>query len=195
MIFKIVLCLLAIILNGCCDECYGGYVYGYTSYRYNRTDRTASGIGVDASRAKIVDLAKLDARVDAIEACLRPLLRQYAHITDEQRIAWGCWPENYADEPIKRGCFTVTLVDPVQGCLGFDLLPDRAPDASCTSKGLTPTDECPCRFREVIQGSASIITTSTRMPLWDLVSIVTGCAGSGVWTSPFAACMADGIAY
>lgn len=180
---------------GGCDICYGGYGYDYTHYTYKKTDTTQKGIAVDASMVQTVNLARIDERVDKIEACLRPLLRQYSHLTEDQRKAWGCWPRDYKDEPLKRNCFAIKLVPPVQGCMGWDMLPDRAPDQGCIDKGLTPTVECPCRWREVIQGDSLIVTTSTRMPLWDLVSIVTGCAGPGAWNSPFAKCMGEGVAY
>jgi hypothetical protein len=178
---------------GGCPTCYGGYVYEYTHYKVEATHQTAKGMKVDASLVKVIDLAGIDARVDKIEACLLEQFRQHPTLTDKQRADWGCWPRTYKAEPIKRDCITVKLVPPVPGCYGWDMLPDLAPEGLCRAKGLEPTPTCPCRWREVIQGDYILVTTPTRLPMWDIVTIVTGC--SNAWTSPFAACMKECVAY
>jgi hypothetical protein len=180
-------------LGGCPTGCYWAWGYNYTKYDFKSTSTTPKGIKVDGSQAKIVDLVKVENRFDAIETCLKPLLEKYKNLTEKQRSDWGCGPREYKDAWIKRSCVKVKLIEPVSGCFDWDLLPDLAPEVACTSKGLKPTDKCPCRWREVVQGDNILITTSTQMPMWDLVTIVTEC--SKPWNSPFAKCMGPGIAY
>lgn len=180
-------------LGGCPTGCYWAWGYDYTHYKWTKTTVTPKGLQIDGSEVKVTDLDRIEHRVDKIEACLKPLLIKYKMLTEEQRVRCGCIPREYKESWIKRECIKIKLVEPVKGCFDRDLLPDKAPDSYCASKGLVPTEKCPCRWREVIQGDNIIVTTSTQMAMWDVVTVVTEC--SKVWESPFAACMIEGIAY
>lgn len=59
---------------------------------------------------------------------------------------------------------------------GIQLLPIDAPDWYCLQKGLTPTNECPCRWRAGIQdGNVLITTPDLGMFRHELMRYITGC--------------------
>jgi hypothetical protein len=122
-------------LNACapapCEQQWGYYLRGESpSYAFQATNRTRSGIEVDASsNAHPRALAdRVELATGQLEACL--------------------------EKPIDRTSFRVKVPDDWgPSCDGSDeVLPFAATTGTC--KGKTATEACPCRYRAVVQCSA-----------------------------------------
>lgn len=190
------LALLAQLICACCPlfrlwcpECVHGGFQSITSYPFRTIHTTPKGIRVDDGMGYGADLAKLDARVDAMETCFREEMRKLPVLTLEQQNAWGCQMVKGFGEswPLKRTCIWIKVVPPVTStCSDQQFIPAKAPDALCRAKGIEPTAECPCLWRTAIQDDRVIITPPA-MYLWEIGRLWTLC--NNVWASPFARCL------
>lgn len=150
---KKALLALSALAVGCepapCEQQWGYWFRDdqYPAYSFEPTAATASGIMVDAG-GQNVDLEKLDRYVAEVEACL--------------------------GVPIDRSSFRVKVAgDWVLSCEGEEVLPMALPDRYC--KGKAATDECPCRYRAVVQCPNLIVATPNLRLLKDaLIRFLTG---------------------
>lgn len=162
----IVLCLIALAITlafapkcTICDETQWGYAYGaFDHYDVRPTDITAKGIMFDPSGMPIAP-ALIDRLTDEVEACL--------------------------SISIIRTSFVVKVAnDWIINCDGTQqLLPVLAGSAGCIAKGLTPSEQCPCRWRAGIECPNAIVTTPSFYLYKDaLTRFVTG--NMDPWASP-----------
>jgi hypothetical protein len=166
------------------QECPTNYYQNLTSYTVNPTQVTKSGISVDSSYP--VDLDTLDTRILQITACIEAISASLVQITEEQRLAWDCLSRELSKGPFKLSCLTIKVVDPYPSCSEWQLLPVPAPDQLCIDKGLTPTPECPCMWRNLVQDDWVIITPPA-LYIWETGKVITGC--NNLWSSPFRSCL------
>jgi len=195
--------LLAFVLflSSCCSSnCPKPGFQNVTNYKVYSDFVTPKGTKIDtgglfSDKAQLQSLSvKWDSRIDAISDCVQEVAKQNTVITAQQQNEWGCLSNWMDTTPIKRCCFFIKVVQPVASqCQStWQLLPDRAPDQFCQDKGLEPTPECPCRWRNASQDSLVIVTPPV-MYLWALVELKTRC--NNLWKSPFAKCMGKGLGY
>ena len=137
-------------------------------------------------------MKEIDGRVRAIEDCI---LRKYSELgetSQEQQAEWHCWRRTFSSTDIlKRECLIIKIVEPYKrnpSCEEYDwqLLPIKVADALCISKGLTPTEKCPCMWRTLIQDE-NVIITPPAIYLWELGRMMTSC--NNIWASPFSECL------
>ncbi len=158
-----------------CDEDRWGYGYGaFDRYDVHPTSVTAGGIGYDPSGLPIAP-ELIDRLTGEVEKCL-------ASVEADAGVARACM--QYAGT-IDRKSFVVKIAnDWVLSCDGSQqLLPVLAGSAGCIAKGLTPSEQCPCRWRAGIECPNQIITTPSFYLYKDaLTRFVTGCADP--WAYP-----------
>lgn len=142
--------IIALLLAGC-PYGYGGRLFAsVTAYKIRESTswpRTAKGVRVANSTP--AQRAEVDKRIDELEACL--------------------------GKPIKRDWLSIYIAtdSTVSPCTGQQLLPYPAPDRLCIAKGVTPTAECPCRWRSAIQdGYYVIVTPDLRMLKQEVARLV-----------------------
>jgi len=157
------------------QDCPPNFFQNLTSYTVNPTYVTKSGISVDSSYP--IDLDDLDRRLGLIRACIR------AKMAQELDPSWQCL--GYRAIP-PLSCLTIKVVEPYPSCSEWQLLPVPAPDQLCIDKGLTPTPECKCMWRNLVQDDWVIITPPA-LYLWEAASSLTGCRN--IWKSNFVECL------
>ena len=137
------LLLCGLVLAACAPprEAKWGYANGaFDRYTVTSIQKTPKGIAFDPSGLPINPLL-IDRLVDEVEACL--------------------------GMSVDRSVFTVKVAaDWVPSCGGpswpapQELLPVETQDPSgCLAKGLTPTPQCPCRWRAGVKFPNIIVTT------------------------------------
>ncbi len=161
---------------------------------------TPDGIQVDSGGFPI-DVNELDRRVNQIEECVLKVMKEEFpdDLTMKQQMKWGCYTDNFNNRgPLKRDCLIIKIVPPQYSkCSDWLFLDAIAPDSFCIAKGLTPTPECPCRWRNSIIDENILLTTVEIRPdiplssppapyLWDIATMMTGC--TQMWKMPFAKC-------
>ncbi|EFK97432.1 hypothetical protein LDC_0530, partial [sediment metagenome] len=99
-------------------------------------------------------------------------------------------------EPIKRNCIKIKIVPAVVSKCHpeWQFIDALAPSDACIAKGMIPTAECPCRWRSGIVNEQNVVVPPA-IYLWPVVNIATGCGNPWSSGSPFAKCMAKGVAY
>lgn len=164
--------LLALIfLAGCGGFHYDGHFANVTSYPVHASTRTAEGIAVDGD----LDLAALDAKTDAVEACLRAKFPD-GHLPGALSIDAHCLSDR-VDLDVHRDLLTVKVApDWHVGCQGMQQFPCSVDPALCEDKGFTPTTACPCECRSAIQDNDVIVVTPNLL-LYDndLIRLQTTC--------------------
>lgn len=176
--------ILFLFSFGCNNDCPDTYHFkDQTSYEVNPEFTTKNGIAVDPTGQNISpDL--IDGLTDEVENCLIEAFGFPPVIPEEVMRDSMCVGETF-DLPIHRECLTVKIPDDwLLSCDGSQqLLPNIAPRELCEAKGLTPTPECPCRWRAGIQDNQTIVVTPSLYLYKDpLIRIVTGC--NNPWGHP-----------
>jgi hypothetical protein len=163
-----------------CFPCYDIMELNYTSYPIHATERSALGFGIDDPLHEL-NRANLDAIVSTTRACVESLLP----LTAEEISQGECVG---TPDPEIRPCLTIkTAPDWHLDCTGKEQVFGNAPNASCEAKGLTPTTQCPCEFRAIIQDYCAVITTPNMKILsGQLVTLFTGCNNG--WVGRMAEC-------
>jgi len=162
-------------------------IWGYqdqTEYSVEPTLETPTGIPVDPSGQR-VEPEVVDGIVDDVERCLRESFGEPPSLPPDVVRDGQCISTTFTLPYPRAECLTIKIPnDWVPSCDGSQqLLPWSAPDAGCLQKGLTPTKECPCRWRAGIQDRRTAVTTPNLYNLRDpLIRIMTGC--NSPWTSP-----------
>jgi len=202
--------LLIFALLSACGPKDGGYHNFYsniTNYSVHPTHITSAGIQIDAGNS-YPDLFTLDYRISQIEACLLNSMKNYPHITTEERNKWQCLSNDVnPKEKLKRKYLIIKLVKPFFSNKSDWLFigqnenstsPLEAPQSACQAKNLEP----PCYWRTAIQNENIIISpnpyldmkreipqTSPPTPyLWEIGRMMTGC--NLTWYAPhFAKCL------
>ncbi len=175
-------------------QCYQNNYQMLKYYPMNFTEITPGGIEVDSS-GQYVDLNAIDQKSEELEACLSRTFGENPNIEMEVATQADCRKGSgplftRLELPIilKRNCIKVKIPDDwsVSPCSGEEMLNIAAPDALCLNKGITPTQECPCRWRVATQESntSSTIITPPGLRLYkaELARIVIGC--NNVWLIP-----------
>ncbi len=162
-----------LLLTGCLGVDYpGSREPNYTNYKLTATYETALGVAVDDPNHQL-DPVLLDQTITNVQNCLQQFVDE--PLTTEERRRDTCGFEEVAF--IKPG-FRVKVPSDwyVSVCSGAQLFPCDVPDASCLAKGRTPTEECPCACRAIIQDGNSIIT-APNLELFpaQLTMLLTGC--------------------
>ena len=171
--------------------CYQNHYQTLTNYAVNATETTPEGIGVDSS-GQAVDLAKIDRLTDELEACLRTNFADDPAIPADAAAKADCRTDGVTPKTnldpnvtVKRECLTVKIPTDwiVSACSGEEVLLLPADDAFCLAKGITPTPECPCRWRVATQDDNTIVSPpGLKLYKAELARIVTGC--NNVWVVP-----------
>lgn len=156
------LTILILLAAGCGAPFPLNHSPNYTDYPFKVTGHSPAGIPVDDPRGDL-DLTALDAKVSSVLGCLGagPLPREFG-----VKVApdWS-----------------------VSACSGQQVFPCAIGPEGCQAKGLTPTADCPCRCRAVVQDNAIIVTVPAMTVLpGRLVSLLTG--AENPWLSEFAEC-------
>lgn len=127
-----------------------------------------NGLAVDATDASIPAIEEI---VFQVEQCLAPYVR-----TGIPEGSAGWCPSAYLG--LERRCLTIAVRPSILSCDGHSqLLPDLADPRSCLAKGVTPTADCLCHWREGIQDEQTAVCTPDLSVLKDpIVRIATGCA-------------------
>lgn len=181
--------LAALLLLASCGApggaCYGGGYADVTSYPFQETSRTASGIALDDPLGQL-DSPEVDRQTAAVEACLRARFPGGQLPPDLARRA-DCLGDR-VDLVAHRACLRVQVApDWRVGCAGQEVFPCAVDPALCAAKGLRPTAECPCECRSAIQGDRTVVVTpDLRLYEGDLLRLQTGC--NYVWVPGLEEC-------
>lgn len=142
--------LPTILLIGCLTPCYHNDYANITNYEVISDTSTPDGISVDSS-GFLIDLNEIDRLVTEFENC------------------YGT---------VNRECLTVKVAPDwyVSECSGQQLFPCDIDEAICIEqKKVTPTKECPCNCRAMIQDENTIIVTpDLRLLQGELARMVSG---------------------
>ena len=180
--------IILTILQGCTIiDCPANLYANITAFDINFDAITQSGIKIDTNN-NMVDLGKLDERIDLIESCI---LKKSVTILP----SWQCIRES--QQPLNRDCLGIKIVEPIYSkCSSWQFIGARdstgqlvgipAQNELCEEKGLLPTAECPCLWRTTIQNDWTIITPPA-MYLWEIGRVMTSC--NNIWHSDFAECL------
>lgn len=151
-------CIIILMLTSCEEgPCFKNRFYGYTDYSINTTHRTP------ILRVR-VDFSGQEKSLDA-DFILRELDIQTAEVL-------SCLGREYQD----LSCLRIKIPANwyISPCTGEQLFPCDIPPWSCGMKGITPTDECPCACRAIIQYHDNIITTpNLKLYKGELVKLLT----------------------
>lgn len=154
-------------------------------YAVQPTIVSAKGVKIDPSSNR-VNPATVDRLVDAVETCLTKNFGNPPVIPPDVQQASQC-PSATFTLPINRACLTIKIPDDWSlNCDGTQqVLSWVTADggAGCRAKGLSPTAECPCRWRAGVQDSHTLVATPSLYlaPDW-VIRIFTGCQNP--WASP-----------
>lgn len=158
------------------------------SYKITPSFETETQIAVD-TEGQIISGELIDRLADEVENCLTDTFGDPPVLPPDVVRDSQCASSTF-ELPIARQCLTVKIPsDWHLNCAGDQqVLPARASEAACTSKGLQPTPECPCHWRAGIENFTTIVTTPSFYLFKDpLIRIATGC--NNPWGSPaLAAC-------
>lgn len=157
-----------------CSEIKWGYgLHAFDMYDVHPTSVTALGIRYDPSGMPISPEV-IDRLTNEVEACL-------VNVASEHEA-----PQCMSSvSRIDRGSFIVKIAsDWVLSCDKTEqLLPVLAGSDGCIAKGITPTEQCPCRWRAGVKCPNVIIATPSLYLYKDaLIRFITGCANP--WASP-----------
>lgn len=182
--------LLALLLAGCTNQCYPEADYwNWTSYTTVITHDTPGGIHLDDPQHQL-DPARVDRAVKNVVACLAQFKVQPMS-TAELNAA-----ECYGRPTLEiRACLVVKVPDWHPSCRDpkEEVFLCDVPNASCTEKGLTPTVECPCSCRAMIQDNTTLLTTpNMRLFPAYLTTLLTGC--NRPWNNRIASCSSPDLA-
>lgn len=152
-----------------CSELKWGYSpHTFDQYEANADQVTPEGTHFDPSGQNISG-ELIDRLTGEVEACL----------TKSGKL----------DHPIDRGAFVVKVASDWQ--LNCDktqqLLPVLAGSAGCVAKGLTPTEQCPCRWRAGIR-CPNVLVVTPNFYLYKDVLIRFTLGVQNPWTPDLATC-------
>lgn len=140
------------------------------------------GITIDDPRGDL-DLKRVRHAINATVECVN---RVYPALTRDQHAAAYCM--SVPDLTI-HSCMRIQVPQDwhVSQCTGSQVFPCNVPTASCTAKGQTPTEVCPCSCRAMIQDQQTILT-APNLELFpaQLTELLTGC--QQIWGGPLAEC-------
>ena len=163
-----------------CAPCYDSYEPNYTNYSVHRTGISSLEYGLDDPKGEL-DRVRLDKIVEDVKDCVAAVLP----LTPQEQQEGECMG---TPTPEIRSCLTVKdAPDWHWGCNNQEQLFGSAPIASCEAKGLTPTADCPCEFRAIIQDNCTVITTpNMKILAGQLTTLFTGCTNA--WTGRLLTC-------
>ncbi len=157
-----------------CSEIRWGYAYhAFNRYEVQQTSVTESGIVYDPSGLQISP-ALIDRLTFEVESCLT--------LVEKSNTGPSCMIFHGS---IARNSFVIKIAsDWVLSCdKSEQLLPVYAGSEGCIEKGITPTEQCPCRWRAGIKcPNVLIVTPSFYLYKDALIRFVTGCQNP--WASP-----------
>lgn len=164
---------LILALASCGKPCYETGYGNYTSYPEPDTS-----------------IPEAQAVIDRVLACLEPLKTTW--LSPEEAAEAQC----YGTPDIRqKSCLRVAIPPDwrVSACSGEQVFPCQVPDASCLQKGQTPTAQCPCMCRAMIQDDTTVWTTPNLklLPAY-LTTLLTGCRNP--WTPTLAKCASPSLA-
>lgn len=127
------------------------YSPNYTSLRFTETTTTPSGVSVDDPRSEL-DLVLVDQVIAKTLQCM--------HVS-------ATLPPEFGVKVPERWW--------VSSCTGSQIFDCNIGNEGCYAKGQTPTAECPCKCRAVVQDNRYIITTPNMVVLpGRLITLITG---------------------
>jgi hypothetical protein len=133
------------------------------------------GIQVDSS-GQSVDLNKIDNIILKVQECL---WKNFENGIPYDVMKTGDCIVDHIDFPLNLSCATIKVVNDWQwSCDGkWQLLgaSATAPQELCSSKGLSPDPNCPCRWRAGLQDGNIVVTPDLRMLADPLIRLATGC--------------------
>jgi hypothetical protein len=133
---------------------------------------TPKGIRVD-SCGQDIRLDIIDRQTDEFEACMR-------ETSGNQKFTVA-----------RESIIIKTPDDWVYSCdKSQQLLNIKAGDAGCIAKGLTPTEECPCRYRVRLYSNVIFVTPSLYMLKDGLFQAV---IGGSPWFTEYAKCVVPSV--
>lgn len=171
------------LITGCGNPpCYVGDHGNYTNHVRSQIVAVSPmyGFSVDDPKGEL-DLAKLDMTVSAIVECIGSILP----LTMSEYQTAECVGQPSSEV---RSCIVVKVPEwHVSSCTGSQLFPCSVPVLSCLNKGQTPTLECPCSCRAIIQDNSMILTTPN-LELFParLTELLTGCPQ--IWNTRLSKC-------
>lgn len=164
-------------------QCRSYALYNAFHYDVRPTLMSPSGIKIDPT-GQALDMEKLERQTNEVERCLTDAFGSPPKIPPDVMRDAECLVDTF-NLPLDHGCLTVKVPDDwTLTCDGSQqILPTRAPDEGCLEKGLTPTAQCPCRYRGGTQDDHIIVTTPSFYIFKDpLIRVVTGC--NNPWRHP-----------
>jgi len=190
--------MTAIVIAFACGGLWGlhcGYEYGPCDtlapsqiprehYKVARSHTTGLGVAVDLSGHDELwpEIgAQIDSEIVELYQCLREQGLMGRRIAPSEVPGAWCYndPIVIRDEMSCRGCLEIKVPRKWESsCIdaSIQLLPVSAPDWHCIAKGLTPTPECPCRWRAGIQDGNILVTTpDLGMFRHELLRYISGC--------------------
>lgn len=167
----------------CGIDCYDAWYPNYTKYGFKETTKTKLGIRVEDPNNEL-DLDRLDAITLDVIDCLKGI----KELTLAEQVDAECLRGYHFESDIKS-CFSVKVPEwHYSPCTpGEQLFQCSVGDGPCLFKGLTPTKECPCLCRAMIEDNAMVLTTPN-LKLYPayLVTLLTGC--NLPWTPTLSKC-------
>jgi hypothetical protein len=159
--------------------------------------QTKLGYWIDNPTMYYVFEEDLDTRLLRFQANLQKIS---ASLNGELKKEWACGADRI--DPTKEfnwSCLAIKIVQPVPSACYYMGSPDvdydwyppgyalelmdvPAEDRLCEEKGLTPTLECPCRYRTVLENGQFIVTPPT-IYLMHFAMLYTGCYD--IWNTPY----------
>lgn len=146
------------------------YYWQYTYFKVGETGKSPLGYKIDDPKGEL-NVTAVDQTLKNVVDCMS----RVAPLTKEERKAAMC-----ADKPENEIKSCLTIKSPpvwvVSTCSGAQVFDCGAPQESCLMKGLSPTEQCPCRCRAIKQDFETIITAPNLELLpWEFVELTTGC--------------------
>lgn len=166
------------LLSGCdiidsiaAYQCYNRNIYYHATHFDFKPNKTSPEWGFKVSDSNNeVDPVVLDETTANVAKCVQ---EEYPKMTIADLSTGYC--NNPASLSIKQ-CLQVIVPPWHTSCLGEQVFTCSVPDASCEAKGETPTPECPCSCRSIIQGNSTIVTTpNLKIYPQELTELLTGC--------------------
>lgn len=131
-----------------------------------------------------LDLALVDEKLQRTLSCIQNIAQ--TGFTDEEFTKGECWTRQIDTD--FRECLEIKVApDWTYNCSGTEqVFPCNIGDQRCLEKGQTPTPECPCRCRGVIQDNMIVVTPNLRLLNATFTTMLTGCLSP--WVGRLAEC-------
>ena len=188
--WRLAVLLCVIFLAGCPTTgqdttCYPTHGFSnFTNYTFNPSYVAPQfGVEVDDPKGEI-DILQLDGTLANVEQCMQQFVDQ--PLTAEESKASDCVGQ--VDTKV-HSCLQIKLASDwhLSACTQEQVFSCNVGNQRCNEKGQTPTEQCPCSCRAIVQDNRKIILTpNLKLLPANLDTLMTGCLSP--WSGRLAKC-------